>query len=90
MGFGIGINLKALVLKTAMAGVDLTMCFERRGRVVLRARRGNFSVGHYIELYEVSDKEWEQGEQFERIVDEMICRLNDAEKQMIETGGNTQ
>lgn len=85
-----GINLKALVLKAAMAGADLTMSFERGGRrVVLRAQRGNFAVNSYTELFNIREP-WEQGAQFERIVDDMICRLNDAEKQMIETGWNTQ
>ena len=40
----IGINLKAIVLKAAKAGVELTMSFERGDRVVLRARRGIFTM----------------------------------------------
>ena len=42
----IGINLKAIVLKAAKAGVELTMSFEGGDRVVLRARRGIFTINY--------------------------------------------
>lgn len=83
----IGINLKAIVLKASKAGVDLTISFERYNEVVLRARRGNFAINCNISTWEINQKVWQQGEQFERMVDELIYRLDEAEQKMIETGG---
>ena len=52
----IGINLKAIVLKAAKAGVELTMSFERGDRVVLRARRGIFTINYDISAWEVNQE----------------------------------
>ena len=81
----IGINLKAIVLKAAKAGVELTMSFERGDRVVLRARRGIFTINY--DISEVNPKIWQQGDQFMRIVEDLIYRLDEAEQKRIETGG---
>lgn len=83
----IGINLKAIALKTSKAGVELTMSFEEGNRVVLRARRGMFAINCNILPWEINPKVWQQGEQFEHMVDELIYRLDEAEQKMIETGG---
>ena len=83
----IGINLKAIVLKAAKAGVELTMSFEGGDRVVLRARRGIFTINYDISAWEVNPKIWQQGDQFMRIVEDLIYRLDDAEQKRIETGG---
>ena len=64
---GIGVDLRALVLKAAKAGVELTMSFEAYGRVVLRAKRGDFTINSSIEPWQVTPKAWCQGDQFERI-----------------------
>ena len=68
----IGINLKAIVLKAAKAGVELTMSFEGGDRVVLRARRGIFTINYDISAWEVNPKIWQQGDQFMRIVEDLI------------------
>lgn len=83
----IGIDLKAVVLKAAKAGVELTMSFEEGNRVVLRARRGAFAINYNILPLEINPKVWQQGEQFEHLVDGLIHRLDEAEQKMIETGG---
>lgn len=83
----IGIDLKAIVLKASKAGVDLTMSFEGCNEVALRARRGNFTINVRILPWEMSCDFWRQGEQFERMVDNLIYRLDEAEQKMIETGG---
>ena len=86
----IGIDLKAIVLKASKAGVDLTMSFEDCNRVVLRARRGEFTINYNILPWEINPKVWQQGEQFEHMVDDLIYRLDEAEQKLIETGGTDQ
>lgn len=86
----IGIDLKAVVLKAAKAGIELTMSFEEGGRVVLRARRGEFAINYNILPWEINPKVWQQGDQFERMVDELIYRLDEAERKLIETGGKAK
>ena len=81
----IGINLKAIVLKAAKAGVELTMSFEGGDRVVLRARRGIFTINYDISAWEVNPKIWQQGDQCMRIVEDLIYRLDEAEQKRIET-----
>ena len=83
----IGINLKAIVLKAAKAGVKLTMSFEGGDRVVLRARRGIFTINYDISAWEVNPKVWQQVDQFMRIVEDLIDRLDEAEQKWIESGG---
>ncbi len=83
----IGIDLKAVVLKAAKAGVELTMSFEDCNRVVLRARRGEFTVNYSILPWEINPKVWKQGDQFEHMVDDLIYRLDEAEQKLIGTGG---
>lgn len=41
---GIGVDLKAIVLKASNAGVELTMSFEEHQVMTLRARRGSFTI----------------------------------------------
>ena len=84
---GIGVDLKAIVLKASKAGVELTMSFEACNRVVLRASRGEFTINYNILPWEINPKVWQQGDQFKRMVDELIYRLDEAEQKMIETGG---
>lgn len=83
----IGIDLKAIVLKAAKAGVELSMSFEEGNRVVLSARRGEFTINYNILPWEINPKVWQQGDQFKRMVDELIYRLDKAEQELIETGG---
>ena len=85
-----GIDLKNLVMKASKVGVELTMGFEDRGRMVLRAYRNGFTINCCVSLLEINTKMWQQGEQFERMVDDLIYRLNEAEQKLIETGGYEQ
>lgn len=84
---GIGVDLKAIVLKASKAGIELTMSFEESRVMILRARRGCFTVCVKLMPWEIAPDVWHQGAQFERIVEDLIYRLDEAEQKMIETGG---
>lgn len=84
---GIGVDLKAIVLKASKAGVELTMSFEEPQVMTLRARRGSFTICVKLMPWEIDPVVWRQGTQFERIVEDLIYRLDKEEQKMIETGG---
>lgn len=84
---GIGVDLKAIVLKASKAGVELTMSFEECQVMTLRARRGSFTICVKLMPWEIDPAVWRQGTQFERIVEDLIYRLDKAEQKMIESGG---
>ena len=84
---GIGVDLKAIVLKASKAGAELTVSFEERQVMTLRARRGDFIICVKLMPWEIDPDVWRQGNQFERIVEDLIYRLDEAEQKMIDTGG---
>ena len=55
--------------------------------MTLRARRGDFIICVKLMPWEIDPDVWRQGNQFERIVEDLIYRLDEAEQKMIDTGG---
>lgn len=83
----LGIDLRELVLKASGRGVKLFLGFRRDGSFELAAFRNDRVVAQKIEPWSISHSELNQGDWFNQIVDGMIRRLDDAEKELIETGG---
>lgn len=82
----VGIDLKELVLKASKHGAALIMRLERDGTVVLSAYRGGYVINQKIEPWLVHQSRWRQGDLFNRMVDELMYRIDEAEKKLIETG----
>ena len=82
----VGIDLKELVLKASKHGANLIMRLERDGTIALSAYRNGYVIGHKIEPWAIHQSRWSQGDLFNRIVDEMMYRLNKMEITWIETG----
>ena len=83
----IGIDLKELVLKASKHGAQLVLRFERDGSVILSAYRGGFVIDQSVSPWGIYKSMWLQGDLFNRTVDEMMRRLNEAEEKLIENGG---
>lgn len=82
----IGIDLKELVLKASKHGANLVMQLERDGTVVLSAYRSCYVINQKIEPWLVHQSRWGQGDLFNRMVDELMYRIDEAEEKLIETG----
>lgn len=61
--------------------------FKEDGIVVLRNGEVIQKEGCCLMPWEIDPVVWRQGTQFERIVEDLIYRLDKAEQKMIETGG---
>lgn len=83
---GFDVDLRALMLKASKAGVHLSLRFERNFNVTLQGERNGFWIARTIQFYELTDMWLDQGRAFDRAVDELIYRLNEAEEKLIEKG----
>ena len=84
----IGINLKAIVLKAAKAGRQVDNELRGRRPVVLRARRGIFTMSTMTSrLGRLTRRYGSKEISLCVIVEDLIYRLDEAEQKRIETGG---
>lgn len=82
----VGIDLKELVLKASKHGAALIMRLEKDGTVVLSAYRNGYVINQMIEPWMIHQSKWRQGELFNRMVDDMMYRIDKAEEKLIDTG----
>lgn len=88
---GTGIDLKALVMEASRYGVELTMYIGGPvDGIILSGRCGLCRDYVSFSVLDLADNRIVQGEMFMRALEEMIYRLNELEKRMIETGGTDQ
>lgn len=80
------IDLMELVVKAAKHGIRLSVYFEDGHMMRIEARRGNLRSMNVASTLEFSLQGFQQDRLADRILEEIIYRLNEAEEKAIREG----